>query len=575
MPPRKLILRSFLSPGDIVTLTAAVRALHVQHPGRFLTDVRTSCSELWQHNPYLTPLSENDAEVENIDCHYPLVDSSNTVPLHMLHGFTEFLSQRLKVNLRPAEFRGDIHLGPDEMRWKSAVHELAGRDLPFWIINAGGKFDYTIKWWSPQRYQQVVDHFLGRVLFVQIGELGHYHPPLRNVVDLRGRTTLRELVRLVYHSQGVLCGVTGLMHLAAAVPRRSDRPAARAGVIIGGGREPVHWEAYPGHQFLHTIGALRCCADGGCWRARTRVLGDGEPHDNPASLCHDVVNDLPHCMDLITAEDVIRRIENYFDGGACRYLTRGERTAAERAVRLSESRPRMDATVNLLGAPGALKRFASEARRTAAPAARGTGVLLVAASNEEVASCRGLAARVRACDAEVPIELAMWVRLSVEARSVFSSLQISLRKLSPGQGEVLPSNAERLCEALHTTELRRVLVLTSKTCDADVRRALRLLQESDSAVFVKGDRTRARPGVWRLCGFEQPSFALDTSWFIIDRLHHWSALLVWRWILERNYFFGSYLDGDGGALQLSWAASNQSMTVLPRAVVRPEMTAHA
>ena len=39
---RKLILRNFQSPGDIVMLTAAVRDLHRAHPGEFLTDVRTS-----------------------------------------------------------------------------------------------------------------------------------------------------------------------------------------------------------------------------------------------------------------------------------------------------------------------------------------------------------------------------------------------------------------------------------------------------------------------------------------------------------------------------------------------------
>lgn len=52
---KKLILRNFQSPGDILMLTAAVRDLHVCYPGRFLTDVRTPCPDLWQHNPHLTP----------------------------------------------------------------------------------------------------------------------------------------------------------------------------------------------------------------------------------------------------------------------------------------------------------------------------------------------------------------------------------------------------------------------------------------------------------------------------------------------------------------------------------------
>ena len=48
---RKLVLTNFQSPGDIVMLTAAVRDLHRAHPGEFLTDVRTSCPDLWLNNP--------------------------------------------------------------------------------------------------------------------------------------------------------------------------------------------------------------------------------------------------------------------------------------------------------------------------------------------------------------------------------------------------------------------------------------------------------------------------------------------------------------------------------------------
>ena len=67
---RKLILRNFQSPGDIVMLTAAVRDLHRSYPGGFLTDVRTPFSDLWLFNPHLTPLADDDPEAEVIDCHY-------------------------------------------------------------------------------------------------------------------------------------------------------------------------------------------------------------------------------------------------------------------------------------------------------------------------------------------------------------------------------------------------------------------------------------------------------------------------------------------------------------------------
>jgi hypothetical protein len=37
-------------------LTAAVRDLHICHPGEFITDVLTPNCDLWRHNPYITPL---------------------------------------------------------------------------------------------------------------------------------------------------------------------------------------------------------------------------------------------------------------------------------------------------------------------------------------------------------------------------------------------------------------------------------------------------------------------------------------------------------------------------------------
>ncbi len=141
---------------------------------------------------------------------------------------------------------------------------------------------------------------------------------MEGAIDLRGKTTLRQLVRLMYHAQGAVSAVSLLMHLAAAVEAAPGLPRSRPCVVIAGGREPPHFTAYPHHQFIHTVGALRCCEGGGCWKSRTRALGDGDSKDQ--ELCVDVVGDLPRCMDMITADEVIRRIEMYFSGGAASYL---------------------------------------------------------------------------------------------------------------------------------------------------------------------------------------------------------------------------------------------------------------
>lgn len=315
---RRLILRSFQSPGDVVMLTAAVRDLHAANPGQFETDVRTPAEALWENNPRVTRLIEGEPGVESIDMHYGLIHQSNHRPYHFIHGYSQFLEERLNVRVPVTQFKGDIHLSNVE---KSSA-PLEGHPLPerFWIIVAGGKYDFTAKWWNPASYQKVVDHFQGKIQFVQVGESGHWHSPLKGVINLIGKTTTRQFVRLMHHAEGVVCPVTFAMHLAAAVETRPGRPKQRPCIVIAGGREPTHWEAYPHHQYISTTGMLSCCQDGGCWKSRCQLVGDGDSKDRD-NLCEQPVQvtpdlRIPRCMDMVTPEDVIRRIEMYYSGGA-------------------------------------------------------------------------------------------------------------------------------------------------------------------------------------------------------------------------------------------------------------------
>jgi hypothetical protein len=88
-------------------LTAAVRAIHDCCPGDFLTDVRTSCPDLWSNNPYITPLEEAAPDVHTIECHYPLIHQSNQRPYHFIHGFIEYLAERLHAPIAPLRFKGE------------------------------------------------------------------------------------------------------------------------------------------------------------------------------------------------------------------------------------------------------------------------------------------------------------------------------------------------------------------------------------------------------------------------------------------------------------------------------------
>lgn len=313
---KKLILHANLSLGDIVCFTAAVRELHTGYPGRFITDIRTPFPALWEHNPHITPLNDDDSEAEHIECHYDrdryvTVNKSNQHPIHLIEAYCRDLSNTLGLpGLRPRELHGHIVLSPDEYNMMSIPHERHNVQR-YWIIVCGGKTDATVKWWIPEYAQRVVDYFRGRIQFVQVGHIGegHWHADLRDVIDLRGQTDVRQLIRLVHSACGVVCGITSLMHLAAAVPRPTWQRRPRPCVVIAGGREPRTWYSYKNHRVLETVGSLQCCRDGGCWQSHTLSIG-GENE----RLCERVINNHPKCMQMIRPESVILEIERCLEG---------------------------------------------------------------------------------------------------------------------------------------------------------------------------------------------------------------------------------------------------------------------
>ena len=245
-----------------------------------------------------------DADAQYPDCDtYATINESNHRPIHVLEAYCEGLSTAL--NLPPLRLRywlePSIRLSNEEKERISDVQEMTGRATRFWLVNAGIKDDYTCKIWHG--YQDVVHRTRESITWVQIGCKKDLHPILQgpNVINFVGRTDLRQLVHLVYHCSGVLCGVTGLMHFAHWVERPSGT-LRRPAVVVAGGRESPHWFAYPGHHVLHTIGEMDCCLDGGCWKSRVLPLAH-IPEKNQ-SLCVHPVEGVPQCMRRISSESV-------------------------------------------------------------------------------------------------------------------------------------------------------------------------------------------------------------------------------------------------------------------------------
>lgn len=316
-PPKlPLVIDDFLCLGDVTVLAAAVRELADQHAGMFNEIIVRS------DHPYLFEgggASAGGIEVrgESLDWAAPenairikasydaevsqkrsdiaaTINESSQRPHHFLEAYCEGLSAALDLPpLRPRRWLEPvIRLTDEEKGWFSQVYEELGDDKPFWLINAGCKSDYTAKLWHG--YQELVGLTKDCIRWVQVGAASDIHKPLDGVdLNLVGKTDGRELVRLVYHAEGVVCGVTGLAHLAHWVERPNGHMRRKV-IVIGGGRESPHWYQYPGHHVLHTIGEFDCCASGGCWRSRVVPLGDGDKNDS--SLCDYPEDGVPRCM---------------------------------------------------------------------------------------------------------------------------------------------------------------------------------------------------------------------------------------------------------------------------------------
>ncbi len=320
-----ILLTHWRSPGDIVCMTACVRDLALTYPGRYEIHVSGSCASLWQDNPHVTkfwgatpPQNMPMYRLSYLDC----LRQSHQRQLHFLTAFHHDLSEKLGVPV-PVRFpRGDLHLSPQQRRQRPV-------EEPYWYLVAGGKTQITTKLWSTERFQTVVDCLRQQdVRVVQGGAThpGHLHPPLHGVRNMIGKTSLRDVLWLVYHAEGVICPVTYSMHVAAAL----EKPC----VVIAGGREPWWWEAYVNaperhfgedcvpiktpHKYL--TGSDVCPRGMGCWTVHTAP----SPANSKETLCDQIVHDdsgqtIPLCLASITPAMVVEAVFEYrraFDAAA-------------------------------------------------------------------------------------------------------------------------------------------------------------------------------------------------------------------------------------------------------------------
>lgn len=309
---RKILLENNKCAGDVLVSTAALESVATLYPGRFWIGVDAHDNQpILESNPHVVPLRKDDPEVETVSWDYPMIHESQARPVHFMDAYTASLATVLGVSLYTTVNRPYVYLSDDEKAWTNQVQEITKQPTKFWLINSGFKNCFTTKAWLPENYQSVVDAFIGRITFVQIGRKEHNHLPLRGVINLLDKTDLRQLIRLAYHAQGCLGPSTFLQHLAAA----HEKPY----VLVDSAREPAAWMSYPKQTSLVQHAKLTCCSGGSCWKSRTVAINDGKD----GNLCEQPwfggSVPIPRCSAMIQPGDVVKAIASYYDGGSLSY----------------------------------------------------------------------------------------------------------------------------------------------------------------------------------------------------------------------------------------------------------------
>lgn len=328
----RLIIRHRWALGDTVLLTGLVRDIHRAHPGEYEIMPETNWTNVWWNNPHVSTFEEHSLpKAQRVEVGWGDAIKWNAYAKfgdqkkmrHILAWYHYDFTRKTGIEVPVTDPRPDLYLSPAEV--KPRIH---GR---YWVVLSGGKLDLTNKHWHAHRVQETVDRLRSYGLqFVQCGAThsSHIHPPLKNVLNLVGKTdNVRDFWNIILHSEGVICPVTGAMHIAAAF----NKPC----VVIAGGREEPWFEAYvnnfsafgPGarnvkvpHKFLHTIGKLPCCDVQGCWKKRVVPLDNNDITKKSHTLCSEPVRPehthaVPRCLDLIEVDHVVEAVMDYYDEG--------------------------------------------------------------------------------------------------------------------------------------------------------------------------------------------------------------------------------------------------------------------
>jgi peptidoglycan/LPS O-acetylase OafA/YrhL/ADP-heptose:LPS heptosyltransferase len=232
------------SIGDNLLCTAVLREL--ARRGHRQIAMLTPFPELFAHNPHVQVVLPGEIALSgslprlgkrlmlpnyNVITDDP--DRDRAPQQHVVAEMCASIGLTGRVEVQPEMF-----LTPAE----AAAGRRGARQIAIVSAGAGARVRMRNKEWPADRFQLVADALQASATLIQLGTAAD--PPLEGVLDLRGRTTLREAAAILSHCECFI-GIAGfLQHLARAV----RCPA----VIVFGGREDPAMTGYRSNENLYT-----------------------------------------------------------------------------------------------------------------------------------------------------------------------------------------------------------------------------------------------------------------------------------------------------------------------------------
>jgi hypothetical protein len=276
-------------------------------------------------------------------------------------------------------------------------------------------------------------------------------------------------------------------------------------------------------------------------------------------------------MDLITADDVIKRIESYFEGGSVRYLTREEGRLGRRAVQAAGRSGFEDLPLNLSSARPALEAFLSHPPPPL-NGYGGRGIVICGGGARCFTNAWVCLNMLRRLGCRLPIQLWHLGReeMDREMEQLVAPLQVEcvdaskVRREHPvrrlGGWELKPY-------AILFSPFRQVMLL-----DADnvpVRDPTFLFdslpfRNSGALFWPDQGRSRRADPIWRSCGVEVPTEPeFESGQIVVDKARCWPALRLALWFNEHSDFYYDYLHGDKDTFSLAFQRLKTPIRLVP------------